>query len=135
MLDSRFIWVSLTAFYYACVVVLQWGYPDVLDKANAIGWIRSLNWIYALAFAGLGIVLQGAITRVFEALSPLFWRPIMLCTGAALALLATATMKWLTNVPMSVELWLSALLGLALIAVLARLLPENLLLRWYGVRS
>ncbi len=135
MLDSRFIWISVTALYYAGVLALQWGYPGLWDKANTIGWVRSLNWIYALAFAGLGVVLQGAITRVFEALSPLFWRPIMLCTGAALALLAIAAMSWLTGAPMNVELWLSALLGLALVALSARMLPEDLLFRWYGVRS
>lgn len=135
MVDSRFIWISLTAFYYACVVALQWGYPGLWDKANTIGWVRSLNWIYALAFTGLGIVLQGAVARVFETFSPLLWRPIMLCTGAALALLAVAAMKWVSGVPMNVELWLSALLGLALVAVLARVLPEDLLLRWYGVRG
>lgn len=135
MLDSRFVWVGLTALYYASVVALQLGYPGVFEKANTIGWVRSLNWIYALAFAGLGIVLQGAVARAFEALTPLLWRPIMLCTGAALALLATAAMKWSTSAPMNVELWLSALLGLALVAVLARVLPEGLLFRWYGVRG
>ena len=135
MLDSKIIWVGVTALYYACVVGLQLSYPDVLDWASPIGWIRSLNWVYALAFAGLGIVLQGAVARVFEALTPLLWRPIMICTGAALALFAIAAMKWLAGVPMSVELWLSALLGLALVAVLARVLPNGLLFRWYGVRS
>ncbi len=135
MLDSRLFWLCLSVFYYACLVALQWGYPGVWDKANTIGWFRSLNWIYALAFAGLGIVLQGAIARVFDKLSPLLWRPIMLCTGAALALLAIAARTWGTGVPMNVELWLSALLGLALVAVFARVLPNDLLLRWYGLRD
>ena len=57
----------------------------------------------------------------------------MLCLGAAFALLAVAMLMWRTGLPMNAELWLSAVLGLALVATLARVLPEKLLMRWYGV--
>ena len=133
MLASKALWLGLTAIYYALLFAVQLRYPALFSDNVALGWFRSLNWVYALTFAGFGIVLQGAITRVFSALDANLWRPLMLCLGAALALLNTVLLMWWVGLPMNVELWLSAVLGLALVAVLARILPETLLLRWYGL--
>lgn len=134
MSASKALWLGLTALYYMLLIAVQLRYPGLFGDRAALGWFRSLNWAYALAFGGLGIVLQGAVTRTFSALSATLWRPLMLCLGAALALLSGAMLMWWTGLPINMELWLSALLGLALVAVLARMLPTALLLRWYGSR-
>lgn len=133
MLASKALWLGLTALYYTLLIGVQLRYPGLFGDKATLGWFRSLNWAYALTFGGFGIVLQGAITRTFSALSATLWRPLMLCLGAVLALLSAAVLMWWTGLPMNMELWLSALLGLALVAVLARVLPEALLLRWYGL--
>jgi hypothetical protein len=134
MLASKALWLGLTAIYYALLIAVQLRYPGLFSDKATPAWFRSLNWVYALAFAGFGVVLQGAITRTFSTLSVSLWRPLMLCLGAALALLNAAVLMWWTGSPMNAELWLSAVLGLALVAVLARALPEELLMRWYGVQ-
>lgn len=134
MLASKGLWLGFTALYYMVLIVLQLRYPGLFSDKGVPAWFRSLNWVYALVYSGLGIVLQGAITRTFSALSANFWRPVMLCLGAALALLNAVIFKWWTDSPMNIDLWLSAVLGLALVATLARVLPQAILLRWYGVQ-
>lgn len=130
---SKALWLGLTAVYYALLITMQLRYPRLFGDQVGPAWFRSLNWLYTLTFAGFGVVLQGAITRTASTLSANLWRPLMLCLGAALALLAVAMLMWRTGLPMNAELWLSAVLGLALVAMLARVLPEKLLMRWYGV--
>lgn len=133
MLASKALWLGFTALYYMLLTIVQLRYPELFSDKTGAAWFRSLNWVYALVFSGLGIVIQGAITRTFSALSANLWRPLMLCVGAALALLNAVMLMWWAGLPMNVELWLSAVLGLALVAVLARILPAALLLRWYGL--
>ncbi len=133
MLASKTLWLGVTALYYMLLIVVQLRYPGLFVDNATPAWFRSLNWVYALVFSGFGIVLQGAITRTFGALSANLWRPLMLCLGAALALLNAVLLMWWADLPMRAELWLSAVLGLAAVAVLARVLPESLLARWYGL--
>jgi hypothetical protein len=134
MLVSKAFWLGFTALYYALLIAVQLRYPGLFNDKAGPTWFRSLNWVYALIFSGFGVVLQGAITRMFNTLSANLWRPLMLCIGAALALLNAVMLMWWAGLPMSAELWLSAVLGLTLIAVLARILPAALLLRWYGLQ-
>ncbi len=128
-------WLGSAALYYAVLFVLQWRWPGLVGTVLATSGWRSLNWGYALVFAGFGVVLQGAITRAFHRTTPALWRPQMLLTGAVLA----AAHVWIGGVRAGtatpVELWLSAVLGLALAALAARALPRTALLRWYGVRG
>jgi hypothetical protein len=133
MLASKVLWLGLTAIYYALLIAVQLRYPGLFSDKAAPGWFRSLNWAYALIFGGLGILLQGAISRAFSTLDANLWRPLMLCLGAALALLDSVVLMWRASLPMNAELWLSAVLGLALVAVSARALPERVLIRWYGL--
>lgn len=133
MKAGHLTWLGLTAVYYLAMLLLQWRAPGLVTEALvASGW-RSLNWGYALLFAGFAIVLQGAVARVFERSNSVLWRPLMLLCGAALA----AGQVWLwyvhTGTGAVIELWLSAVLGLAAVALAARLVPQRILLLWYGV--
>ncbi len=134
MLVSKALWFGFTTLCYVLLIAVQLRYPGLFSDKQGPAWFRSFNWVYALIFSGFGIVLQGAITRLFNTLSANLWRPLMLCVGAALALLNAVMLMWWVGLPMNVELWLSAVLGLALVAVLARVLPAALLLRWYGLQ-
>ncbi len=129
---SKALWIVMTVCYYAAAVVMESDTPSLFRTPPGASWLRSFHWPYALVFAGLGVLLQGTIVRLFSQLTPTLWRPLMLCLGAALALLQLWIVEIATGIPMSVDRWMSAILGLAAIAVLARVLPEAMVLRWYG---
>lgn len=127
-------WLGLTAAYYVALLILHWRAPGLVTEALAASGWRSLNWGYALLFAGFAIALQGAVARVFERSSPVLWRPLMLVCGAALAAVPVWLWHARTGTGAALELWLSAVLGLAVVALAARVLPQSMLLRWYGMR-
>lgn len=130
---SKVLWLVMTVCYYVAMLVAESEMPRLLHASSGASWVRSFHWSYALVFAGLGVLLQGTVTRLFNQFTPTLWRPLMLCFGAALALLQLWVVEIATGIPMSVDRWMSAILGLAIIAVLARALPESVVLRWYGV--
>ncbi len=132
---GRLTWLGLTVAYYVAMLLLQWRASGLVAEVLAVSGWRSLNWSYALFFAGFAVVLQGAIARLFDRGGPTLWRPLMLLCGAALA----AGQVWLwyarTGTSAAVDLWLSAVLGLAVVALAARALPQRMLFLWYGVRA
>jgi hypothetical protein len=133
MLAAKTLWVITTALCYALLVGVAWLWPTVLGGGSALSRIGALNWVYTFAFLVFGIVLQALTARILSSLTASLWRPVMLVVGAALAWLHMWLMQVLTGVPPSVELWMSALLGLAVVALIARVLPASVLARWYGV--
>jgi hypothetical protein len=131
-MKSVTLWLILVVLYSAALITASLCIPVVFAKP---AWWRSLNWVYALAFLGFGVLLQGAIARVFYRASPLLWRPLMLCAGALFALVQIWSIKAVVALAVPVNAWMSALLGLALAALAARVLPQRLLLRWYGITN
>lgn len=124
----------MAAFYYVAMFVAEFEMPSLFRMALQTPWTQSFKWLYGLAFLGFGILLQGAVTRLFGQFSPTIWRPLMLCLGAGLALLQLWIIEATAGIPMSADVWMSAVLGLAVVAVLARVLPEGVVLYWYGVQ-
>lgn len=129
----RALWAAIAVLYYAAIFIVQYWKPSLFQATLQTGWMQSFRWVYGFVFVGFGIVLQGAIARVFSESSSTIWRPLMLCFGASLALFHIWFMQLTAGIAMSVDMWLSALLGLAVAAVLARVLPPAVVLRWYGV--
>ncbi|MFQ5934980.1 MAG: acylphosphatase [Acidiferrobacterales bacterium] len=93
-LISKTLWAGAAALYSALIIGIELIYPELFDRRLPGTWIQSLNWVYSLAFVGFGIVLQGAVARVLSRLTPTLWRPLMLCLGAALALLHVGVIQW-----------------------------------------
>ncbi len=110
----------------ACVM------PNLFRNALQTPSGQSFQWLYSLVYLVFGILLLGTVTRVLYEASPTLWRPVMLCVGAGLALAQLLLVEIAVGGSMRADMWLSAVLGLAVAAVLARVLPGAFVSRWYG---
>lgn len=131
-MTSRTLWLGIGVLYYGALVGAQVGAPGLFLWAPLSGGISSFHWIYALAFFGLGVLMLGIVGRTFTGLGPTSWRPLTLCLGAGLALVHLWIGGLTTGSRLSIDMFMSALLGLALAALLARLLPASIVARWQG---
>lgn len=131
-MTSRTLWLGLVVLYYGALVGAQVVAPDLFLSTPLNGGISSFHWVYALGFFGLGVLLLGIVGRTFTGLGPTSWRPLALCLGAVLALVHLWVGRVTTGSPLSIEMFMSALLGLTLAVLLARVLPASVVGRWQG---
>jgi hypothetical protein len=89
--------------------------------------------LYGLAYCLLGILLLALFARLLADRNVLVWRPLMLVSGAALAGLEQWLLDRFWSLPASAEIWMTALLGLVVAAILARLAPASIAHLWLGV--
>lgn len=75
-----------------------------------------------------GVFLLGAIARQQPGWPAAYWRLSLLGVGLALAALGL----WLVHGRLTVDDLAAALLGLAIAAILPRVLPERIVWRWLG---
>ncbi len=92
-----------------------------------------LSWPYAAGYGVFGILLLGAVARWWQSGSPALWRPFMLSVGSLAAALEiwTHAQGGLAGAP--IDRWMLALLGLLVVALLARLLPNRVTRLWLGI--
>ncbi|MEE8635596.1 MAG: hypothetical protein V3T12_06210 [Acidiferrobacterales bacterium] len=134
-MKSRMLWLSAAILYYGAMLAIQtWG-PGMAQVAAHPTAAAPSKVLYAVVYLGLGMVLLGAVAHVFAQSTAALWRPLMLCMGAGLALMHIWIAAVTSGTSMSAELWMSALLGLALTVVITRVVPERIWLRWYGVNG
>lgn len=117
------------------MVVGEFVRPDVFRIAWHTPSGQPFEWFYSLVWFVFGMLLLGTVTRLLREASPTLWRPVMLCVGAGLALAQRWIIEITVGTPISADTWLAAVLGLAVAAVLARVLPGPFLSRWYGVKK
>ena len=126
-MQARWVWAVATTGSYATILLLSGGFVAVADGA-----VFS-PWLYAAGYAVFGGLLLGTVARWWQGGSPALWRPFMLSVGslaAALEIASPAT-NGLANLP--VDRWMTALLGLLAVALLARLLPMRVICWWLGL--
>lgn len=99
---------------------------------GATGGTGLPGWGYALGFFVLGVLLLGAVARLWRKGSPALWRPLMLSVGSMAAAVEVALLPVAPG-QHPVDLWMTALLGLVAAALLARLLPDRLNRAWLGI--
>lgn len=131
-MTSKTLWLGVVALYYGALIGAQVGLPGLFLGTPLNGGISWFHWVYALAFFGLGVLLLAVMGRTFTGLGPTSWRPLALCFGAGLALVQLWVGRVIAGSPLSVDMFMSALLGLTLAVLLARLLPASLVGRWQG---
>lgn len=131
-MTPRTLWLGIVALYYGALIGAQVGAPGLFLWAPVTGGISSFHWIYTLAFFGLGVLLLGIVGHTFTGLGRTSWRPLALCLGAGLTLVHMWVGRVTTGSPLSIDMFMSALLGLALAVLLPRLLPANIVERWQG---
>jgi hypothetical protein len=126
-MQARWVWtVAATAVY---VAILQGSARFDRAGEGAIFF----PWLYAAGYAVFGCLLLGAVARWWRSGSPALWRPLMLSMGSLAAALEiwSHTQNGLAGV--LVDRWMVALLGLLLVAMLARLLPWRAIRLWLGL--
>jgi hypothetical protein len=119
---QRFGWTALTMGVAGGILALASRHAQTWSAAG-----------YGVAYFLFGVALLGTVARWWVQGSPAVWRPTMLSIGA---LAAAGEIGWRAGgvpVPIPVEQWMTALLGLVAAALSARLLPYRIVRLWLGV--
>ena len=126
-MSSRIGWSVVAVLGYAATLAAL--YVGLAGRESGVWW----RWAHALLYAGVGMVLLGALARQLPHARPHVWRVLALVVGAVAAGLGL----WLTQptlrAPASIDAWMAALLGLAIAAILPRWLPAPVTRRWLGI--
>ena len=85
---------------------------------------------YGAGFALLAAVVLGALARFRVTAYPAFWRMLTVMGGAAVAAVEIGVHGY--NRAYFFPLWAAALMGMAAVSVLARVLPRRILIFWFG---
>jgi len=125
-MQARWVWTVAATGSYVAILLVSSRFDGAADGAIYF------PWLYAEGYAVFGSLLLGAVARWWRGGSPALWRPFMLSVGS----LAAAIEIWshgigLPDIP--VDRWMVALLGLLVVALLARLLPGRILRWWLGL--
>ncbi len=123
-MHTRWAWTLATAGIYAAILLRSGGFADGVHFGL---------WPYAAGYFVFGSLLLGAVARWWQGGSPALWRPFMLSVGS----LAAALEIWVRAqgglAGLLVDRWMGALLGLLVVALLARLLPTRVIRLWLGL--
>ena len=88
-------------------------------------------WVRAGEYALWAAITLGAIARFFPALTPYGWRPVTIFLGAILSGLEIFIGAG-PGTKVRVDEWMTALIGIAVVAILARVLPAAITRLWFG---
>ena len=88
-------------------------------------------WVRAGEYALWAALTLGAIARFFPALTPYGWRPVTIFLGAILSGLEIFIGAG-PGTKVRVDEWMTALIGIAGVAILARVLPAAITRLWFG---
>ena len=95
-----------------------------------VGSVTVFRSVYGFGYFVLGVVLLGAVARLWPGAGAPLWRLTMVVTGSGIALAQVWLVYLIRAVPPSLDTWMVALLGIAIASILPRLLPDGLLRRW-----
>jgi hypothetical protein len=126
-MQARWVWTVATTGCYSAILLLSGRVGGFADGA-----IFS-PWLYAAGYAVFGGLLLGAVARWWQGGSPALWRPFMLSVGSLAAALEIWSYAQAGPVGEPVDRWMVALLGLLVVALLARLLPGHIIRLWLGL--
>ncbi len=89
-------------------------------------------WLRAGEYALWTALALGAIARLWPALTPYGWRPLAILGGAVLSGLEIFLRAGPLDNKMRIDAWMTALIGIAIVAILARVMPAALRRSWFG---
>jgi hypothetical protein len=125
-MQARWVWTVTTAGTYVAILLVSGRFGAVADGAI-------FPWLYAAGYAVFGSLLLGAVARWWQTGSPALWRPFMLSMGSLAAALEIGSHGNIGLAGIPVDRWMVALLGLLVVALLARLLPGRVIRLWLGL--
>lgn len=116
-------WLLVAVLVYAAIVLLNGDLPA--DKA--------FLWVRAGEYGLLGAILLGGISRLLPGSGPYVWRPLMIVIGAVLSGLEVfLRTQAFPQQAVRIDAWMTALIGLAVVAIVARVAPGRVRALWYG---
>ena len=112
---------------YAAILLVSGRFGGVADGA------AFFPWLYVAGYVVFGGLLLGTVARWWRGGSPALWRPFMLSVGSLAAALEIWTYAQGNLASVPVDRWMVALLGMLIVALLARLLPRRVIRLWLGL--
>ncbi len=117
-------WALSALLCYLLIAVFGRLYPLVLGSL----------WWGAAAYALWAALALGAIARRWPKWTAYGWRPATILLGALLSALAIFVRN---DAPsrLLIDSWMTALIGIAVVTIIARFVPAALARRWFGGES
>ncbi|MEL5849592.1 MAG: hypothetical protein U7M05_09545 [Candidatus Igneacidithiobacillus chanchocoensis] len=112
--------------------LLSWILYGVLVALDHHFLLRLPNWRWtpAVAYGTWAFLALGAIARTWPRLGPYAWRPLVIFLGAILAGLDTFSSSGIAA--QHINGWMMALIGIALVSIIARFVPGRWAQWWFG---
>jgi len=126
--QARVFWALAAGIWYAAIWIVHRTALTELEAGRGAG----LRLVYGAGFFVLGTLLLGAVARWWRTGSPALWRPVMLSVGSLAAAVELALLPQPAGGPL-LDQWMTALLGLLAVAILARVLPDRVNRLWLGL--
>jgi hypothetical protein len=126
--QTRIFWALAAGIWYGAIWMVH---RTALVQMEA-GSGASLYLICGVGFFVFGALLLGAVARWWRTGSPALWRPVMLSVGSLAAAVELALSSQPSSGPL-LDQWMTALLGLLAVAILARVLPDRVNRLWLGL--
>lgn len=115
-----------------------WGLVALLSYIALLGLNLTLGaylpsaWPRMFEYMLLSVALLGFLARWRPDAGAYVWRPVLLLLGSALAAAEVAAWSRKLGLDFVIDEWMAGLIGVAIISILARLLPEGIRLVWLG---
>lgn len=107
-------------------------YLVLLGVNLALGAYLPSAWPRMFEYMLLSVTMLGFLARWRPEAGPYVWRPVTLLLGAALAAAEVAAWSRKLGLDFMIDEWMAGLIGVAIVSILARLLPSGLRLAWLG---
>ncbi|MHB1202769.1 MAG: hypothetical protein ACYCZC_06445 [Acidithiobacillus sp.] len=115
-------WAAAASILYIAIWI---GNGRIAVDAQTI-WLRAGEYALWTALA------LGAIARRWPAMTPYGWRPLAILSGAVLSGLEIFLRAGPLDNKARIDAWMTALIGIAIVAILARVIPAALRRSWFG---
>ncbi|WP_248885268.1 hypothetical protein [Acidithiobacillus acidisediminis] len=103
----------------------------LLQHFSAMIQLPPWHWLPAIAYALWAAIALGAIARSWPTLTPYGWRPLVIFLGAILSGIDVFSGPGPASAQ-RIDLWMTALIGIALVSILARFTPVAWSRLWFG---
>jgi hypothetical protein len=123
---------TISAVLLWCALLLLHGFGTVRFGGESSVVFRA---VYGFGYFVFGAVMLGVVARLWPQAGAPVWRPLMLASTAGLALVQVWLVHVSRAVPMNLDTWMAALLGIAIAAIVPRLLPSAWLRYWLATEG
>ncbi len=121
--SARWLWLAMSVILFACILWLNHSLPAAR--------FNTYQWVLAAEYAVWATAALGTTARFWPAGNPHYWRPVTIFLGAILSAADFFSASGLAG-QMRIDAWMTALIGIAAVTIVARFVPRSLALFWYG---